>query len=170
MDADDLARRLIYDSRREWQDPAKIAKEIGIVKGIWVADLGCGPGFFTLPIASMVGENGVVYAVDANPIMLRHLRTNLQSGRCNHGIEVGVPPGGTLRELSGAGKDDRKQRKDSGSWNHSGEFGVQGGSCFPRNAVGLEFQVEFQQGGGWDDGVNDSHVRNQLSAYYAKTP
>jgi ubiquinone/menaquinone biosynthesis C-methylase UbiE len=29
-----------------------------------VADLGCGPGFFTIEMAKMVGNNGKVTAVD----------------------------------------------------------------------------------------------------------
>jgi len=31
-----------------------------------VADLGCGPGYYTLPLAESVGPEGRVYAVDMN--------------------------------------------------------------------------------------------------------
>ena len=36
-------------------------------------DLGCGPGFWTLPMAEIVGKNGQVIALDASPEMLRSL-------------------------------------------------------------------------------------------------
>ncbi|MGA2664701.1 MAG: class I SAM-dependent methyltransferase [Nitrososphaerales archaeon] len=74
MHADDLARRLLSESRRRWQDPVRLAGEMGAAEGMTVADLGCGPGFFTLPLASLVGARGLVYAVDSDPAMLRHLR------------------------------------------------------------------------------------------------
>jgi ubiquinone/menaquinone biosynthesis C-methylase UbiE len=42
-----------------------------ISKGQRVADLGCGPGFFTLAMADIVGPEGMVYAVDSNPKCIR---------------------------------------------------------------------------------------------------
>jgi ubiquinone/menaquinone biosynthesis C-methylase UbiE len=78
MEADRHAMFLMSDERREWQNPVEIAKRIGIKDGMLVADLGCGPGFFTIPIASMVGRRGAVYAVDSDETMLRHLRSNLK--------------------------------------------------------------------------------------------
>ena len=35
-----------------------------VKQGHVVADLGCGPGFFTFPMANSVGMNGRVYAVE----------------------------------------------------------------------------------------------------------
>lgn len=42
--------------------------------GNTAADLGCGPGFFTLPMAKIVGSGGKVYAVDFDPRSIEHLR------------------------------------------------------------------------------------------------
>jgi len=64
-------------ARKEWQNPDVILKAIGVERGMIVADLGCGPGFFTIPFVSMVGASGLVYAVDADPIMLRYLQENI---------------------------------------------------------------------------------------------
>ncbi|OIP79566.1 MAG: hypothetical protein COT39_00625 [Parcubacteria group bacterium CG08_land_8_20_14_0_20_48_21] len=43
----------------------EILAEVGVRKDMHVADLGCGgSGHFVIPAAKMVGEHGVVYAVD----------------------------------------------------------------------------------------------------------
>jgi ubiquinone/menaquinone biosynthesis C-methylase UbiE len=39
-----------------------------------VADVGCGPGFFTLPAARIVGPAGRVYAIDISEDLLRAVR------------------------------------------------------------------------------------------------
>ena len=39
-----------------------------------VADLGCGHGFYTLPLAAVVGPNGKVYAVDINENSIGELK------------------------------------------------------------------------------------------------
>jgi len=50
-------------------DPAKILK--GFVKeGDSVADIGCGPGFFTTALSGMAGAAGKVFAVDLQQEML----------------------------------------------------------------------------------------------------
>jgi ubiquinone/menaquinone biosynthesis C-methylase UbiE len=46
--------------------------------GDTVIDLGCGPGFFTLPMAEMAGEGGSVIAVDLQAAMLEKLRARAQ--------------------------------------------------------------------------------------------
>lgn len=43
----------------------KIARQIGVRKGMTVIDLGSGQGGFTAAVAKLVGENGRVLAVDA---------------------------------------------------------------------------------------------------------
>lgn len=41
-----------------------IVKNFAIARGMKVADLGCGAGYFTIPIAKILGNSGKVYAVD----------------------------------------------------------------------------------------------------------
>ncbi len=46
-------------------DPFSIFAKIGLVKGMKVADMGCGrTGHFVFPAARIVGDTGIVYAVD----------------------------------------------------------------------------------------------------------
>jgi ubiquinone/menaquinone biosynthesis C-methylase UbiE len=44
--------------------PEQVAGDWNIGKGDQVADLGCGGGYFTIPLAHIVGEKGKVYAID----------------------------------------------------------------------------------------------------------
>jgi ubiquinone/menaquinone biosynthesis C-methylase UbiE len=48
-------------------NPDLIINAIGIEKGSVVADFGCGSGYFSLPIAQKIGENGILYALDILP-------------------------------------------------------------------------------------------------------
>jgi len=52
--------------------PRRILRDL-VHPGDTVVDLGCGPGFFTLPMAEMVGEGGSVIAVDLQAAMLERL-------------------------------------------------------------------------------------------------
>ena len=42
-------------------------------------DLGCGPGFFTLPLAELVGQTGSVIAVDVQQEMLDRVRARTET-------------------------------------------------------------------------------------------
>ncbi len=55
--------------RKFLQNPKKILGD-HIQPGMKVIDIGCGPGFFTLPIAQMVGPLGMVIAIDLQREML----------------------------------------------------------------------------------------------------
>jgi ubiquinone/menaquinone biosynthesis C-methylase UbiE len=64
--------------RRLLHDPRRILAGL-TAPGETAIDLGCGPGFFTLPLAEMVGPGGRVVAVDLQPAMLERLR--LRAGK-----------------------------------------------------------------------------------------
>lgn len=55
--------------RRLVHKPEKILEPF-VKPGMTVMDLGCGPGFFSIPMAELVGEDGCVIAVDLQQIML----------------------------------------------------------------------------------------------------
>jgi len=64
---------LIRESRQREEDCETMLDELRIKSGMTVADMGCGNGFYSIPIAEQVGEKGRVLAVDIQPEMLRLL-------------------------------------------------------------------------------------------------
>jgi ubiquinone/menaquinone biosynthesis C-methylase UbiE len=59
--------------RRLAQDPDRILGRF-LRPGDVALDIGCGPGYFTIPMARMAGETGSVVAVDIHPGMLERTR------------------------------------------------------------------------------------------------
>jgi ubiquinone/menaquinone biosynthesis C-methylase UbiE len=70
------ARRYFGDEteRRKWQNPEDILASIGLRHGSTFVDLGCGEGFFALPAAKLVGEDGKVYGLDIDGEAIRRLK------------------------------------------------------------------------------------------------
>lgn len=64
----------LLSSRREakWQ-PRRFLARFELHPGDTVLDVGCGPGFWTFPLAEWVGSPGVVYALDVSREMLTAL-------------------------------------------------------------------------------------------------
>jgi ubiquinone/menaquinone biosynthesis C-methylase UbiE len=56
------------DNMNNWMDylGKKFLKDIGMQKEQYVLDFGCGPGNYTIPASSVVGEKGRIYAIDKN--------------------------------------------------------------------------------------------------------
>jgi ubiquinone/menaquinone biosynthesis C-methylase UbiE len=80
---DNILRRLI-------QNPEKILASY-VKNGMTALDVGCGPGFFTLAMAELVGESGRVIAADLQAEMLQkidrkikgtHLENRITLHRC----------------------------------------------------------------------------------------
>ena len=59
-------------------NPYKLLKEAGLKPGQKVLEVGCGPGFFTIPAAKIVGEKGKVYALDVNPVAVETVRRKIK--------------------------------------------------------------------------------------------
>ena len=76
-DHSDRVKFFMSEERKQWHNPETILKNVGVVKGMTMADLGSGPGFFTIPMAQATGEKGLVYAVDSNVSMLNALKENI---------------------------------------------------------------------------------------------
>ena len=101
-DYSDRVKFFMSEERKQWHNPETILKNVGVIKGMTMADLGSGPGFFTIPMAKAIGEKGLVYAVDSNVSMLNALKENIaRSGVDSKIIEIinsdvshtGIPKG-----------------------------------------------------------------------------
>ena len=60
--------------RMYWQMPNRVLHEIGVQSGNIIADVGCGIGYFSVPLAKKVGSSGIVYACDIDPGALAFLK------------------------------------------------------------------------------------------------
>ncbi len=67
---DNIFRKLI-------QNPKKILGEY-VKEGMTVLDIGCGPGFFSIEIAKMIGKSGKVIAADLQEGMLEILKNKIR--------------------------------------------------------------------------------------------
>jgi ubiquinone/menaquinone biosynthesis C-methylase UbiE len=72
----ELAGSLDSKIRKWLQNPKKILAPF-IKEGMNVLDVGCGPGFFSVEIAKMVGKNVKVFSVDLQEGMLQKLRSKI---------------------------------------------------------------------------------------------
>lgn len=61
---------LLNAQRWERWDPPRFLARLNLQAGQTVLDLGCGPGFWTLPLAKIVGPQGTVWALDVSQEML----------------------------------------------------------------------------------------------------
>ena len=72
-----IGRLLDSGYRRRIQPLEQMVERSGIKKGMKVLDLGCGSGAFTPLVARAVDRNGMVYALDVQPAMLKQLERKL---------------------------------------------------------------------------------------------
>jgi SAM-dependent methyltransferase len=75
----------------------ELLKEVGIKKGQTVLDCCCGSGIYTTAAAQLVGEKGLVYAVDTNSEKLKDLRRTVKSRKLKNvkimeeNVELKIP-------------------------------------------------------------------------------
>ncbi|RZN41112.1 MAG: class I SAM-dependent methyltransferase [Methanophagales archaeon ANME-1-THS] len=66
-----------------FRNPYKLLQAAGLKQGQHVLEVGCGPGYFTIPAANLVGTEGVVYAVDVHPRAIERVKEKI----ANAGIQ-----------------------------------------------------------------------------------
>jgi ubiquinone/menaquinone biosynthesis C-methylase UbiE len=67
-----------------FRDPYQALDDAGLKPGQKVLEVGCGPGFFTVPAARTVGEQGSVTALDISPLAVRRVEGKIeQAGVAN---------------------------------------------------------------------------------------
>jgi ubiquinone/menaquinone biosynthesis C-methylase UbiE len=96
---------LLNPLRRVVEDPGRLLGPF-IREGMTVLEPGCGMGFFTLPLARMVGPQGRVVACDLQEKMLSVLRRRAEKAALLDRIELRLADGGTLGLGDLAGKVD----------------------------------------------------------------
>ncbi len=70
--------RLMSDERRRLTDPERLFDMFPLADDQVVADVGCGPGFFAIPLARRLSK-GKVYAFDVQDEMVRAAQANVAS-------------------------------------------------------------------------------------------
>ena len=81
---------LLVSPLRRWsQDPVKILGPL-IKEGMKVMDVGCAMGFFSLPMARMVGPTGQVICIDSQEKMIKSLKKRAAKAGLSDRIETRV--------------------------------------------------------------------------------
>jgi ubiquinone/menaquinone biosynthesis C-methylase UbiE len=93
---------LINPLRNLFENPHKLFGDL-VHEGMTVLEPGCGMGYFTLPLARMVGESGRVIAIDIQPKMIAVLAKRALSSGLFDRIEMRMGESDRLKieDLSG---------------------------------------------------------------------
>lgn len=91
---------LTNEDRQRTMQPERVLTAAGVRAGETVIDLGAGTGFWTAPLAAMVGPTGRVYAVDVEPLMLEDIQslvgehdlTTVETVQAEEEAAVPLPP------------------------------------------------------------------------------
>jgi len=60
------------------KNPYRLLRAAGLDDMQKVVEVGCGPGFFTIPAARIVGQMGRVYAIDIHPRAIERVRKKVE--------------------------------------------------------------------------------------------
>jgi len=92
---------LIHDNplRRLFDSPINTLEAAGTQLGQQVLEVGCGPGFFTIPAAELVGDNGCIHAIDLHPLAIKTVEEKLQRTILSNGVIHCLPLVVVLPEL-----------------------------------------------------------------------
>jgi demethylmenaquinone methyltransferase/2-methoxy-6-polyprenyl-1,4-benzoquinol methylase len=74
-----MARVMENPLRRKINDPVRALKAAGIRSGIKALEVGCGTGFFTIPAAKLVGNEGQIHALDIHPLAIKQVSSKIQA-------------------------------------------------------------------------------------------
>jgi len=87
------------------QDPEAIVRPY-VREGMSVLDVGCGMGFFSLPLAKLVGETGKVICVDLQEKMIKGLIRRAEKAGLSERIDARTRGQDSLKVSDLAGKID----------------------------------------------------------------
>jgi ubiquinone/menaquinone biosynthesis C-methylase UbiE len=83
----ELANSLDSKIRKWLQNPQKILSPY-VREGMTTLDIGCGPGFFSVELAKMVGRNGKVVSADLQDGMLQKLSNKIRGTELEERIKL----------------------------------------------------------------------------------
>lgn len=72
--------------RRWFNDPVKTIKAAGVRSGMDVLEVGCGSGYFTIPTAELLGDEGSLHAIDIHPIAIETVSRRIKDSNLNNVI------------------------------------------------------------------------------------
>ena len=75
-------------ARDAWQKPTELVAALGLARGSVVADLGAGTGYFSRYLATAVGAEGTVLAVETEPNLVVHLRARAEREKTPNVVPV----------------------------------------------------------------------------------
>jgi ubiquinone/menaquinone biosynthesis C-methylase UbiE len=70
-----------------FRDPYEPLRDAGFRSGQRVLEVGCGPGFFTVPAAEIVGQDGSVVSLDVSPTAVAHVQKKVEEAGATN-VEV----------------------------------------------------------------------------------
>lgn len=76
--------KLDSPERKKMLPANKALNLIGIQQGMKIADVGCGTGYFALPMAEIVGEEGRIFAIDISVEMLQETKRRAEEAGYNN--------------------------------------------------------------------------------------
>ena len=80
------------DARDRLGEAEEVMRLAGVRKGMWVADVGAGEGYYTVRLARVVGAQGRVLAEDIVPQVIDELSDRVQRERLdNVAVRLGTP-------------------------------------------------------------------------------
>jgi ubiquinone/menaquinone biosynthesis C-methylase UbiE len=75
------ANEVKQTATEDWlkRNAGRLLRKVGIAEGQRVLDFGCGSGNYTIPAARIIGQRGVIYALDKEPEALDRVMAKAES-------------------------------------------------------------------------------------------
>ena len=77
-----------WADRDKWQKADELIRQLNLEPGNHVADIGCHEGYMTFKLSTVVGEKGLVYAVDVEQNKLDQLKINQEQSKVKNIVAV----------------------------------------------------------------------------------
>lgn len=77
-----------WADRDKWQKPGELIRQLNLKLGSHVADIGCHEGYMTFKLSTVVGEEGLVYAIDVEQSKLDQLKINQEQSKVKNVVTV----------------------------------------------------------------------------------